>query len=75
MSKVQYFTPEGLEKLKAELEHLTTKGRAEMSHQIAEAREKGEKMAEETGQSAEVREALAEADALAEAEHDPQVVE
>ena len=42
---------------------------------IEEAREKGEKMAEETGQSAEVREALAEADALAEAEHDPQVVE
>ena len=32
-------------------------------------------MAEETGQSAEVREALAEADALAEAEHDSQVVE
>ena len=42
---------------------------------IEEAREKGEKMAEETGQSAEVREALAEADAVAEAEHDPQVVE
>ena len=42
---------------------------------IEEAREKGEKMAEETGQSAEVREALAEADALTEAEHDPQVVE
>ena len=42
---------------------------------IEEAREKGKKIAEETGQSAEVREALAEADTLAEAEHDPQVVE
>ena len=42
---------------------------------IEEAREKGKKIAEETGQSAEVREALAEADPLAEAEHDPQVVE
>jgi len=42
---------------------------------IEEAREKGEKIAKETGQSTEVREALAEADALAEAEHDPQVVE
>ena len=42
---------------------------------IEEAREKGKKIAEETGQSAEVREALAEADTLAEAEHNPQVVE
>ena len=42
---------------------------------IEEAREKGEKIAKETGQSTEVREALAEADTLAEAEHDPQVVE
>ena len=42
---------------------------------IEEAREKGEKIAKETGQSTEVREALAEADALAEAAHDPQVVE
>ena len=42
---------------------------------IEEAREKGKKIAEETGQSTEVREALAEADTLAEAEHDPQVVE
>ena len=42
MSKIQYFTPEGLENLKAELEQLTSKGRAEMSQQIAEAREKGD---------------------------------
>lgn len=41
---------------------------------IEEAREKGEKIAKETGQSAEVREALAEAEAVVEAEHDPQVV-
>lgn len=40
---------------------------------IEEAREKGEKIAKETGQSAEVREALAEAEAVVEAEHDPQV--
>ncbi len=42
MSNIQYFTPDGLEKLKADLEHMTTKGRAEMSQQIAEARDKGD---------------------------------
>ncbi|MCB0430396.1 MAG: transcription elongation factor GreA [Flavobacteriales bacterium] len=42
MSKVQYFTPEGLKKLKDELEHLMTHERAEISRQIAEARDKGD---------------------------------
>lgn len=39
---IQYFTEEGLENLKTELEELKTKGRREMSRQIAEAREKGD---------------------------------
>jgi len=42
MSDVKYFTKEGLEKLRAELEYLKTKGRANMAKQIAEAREKGD---------------------------------
>ena len=42
---------------------------------IEEAREKGEKMAEETGQSAEVREALAEAETVVEAEPAAQAAE
>lgn len=37
-----YFTKEGLEKLKKELEEMRTKGRADMARQIAEAREKGD---------------------------------
>lgn len=37
-----YFTKEGLEKLKKELDELKTKGRVEMARQIAEAREKGD---------------------------------
>lgn len=40
--KISYYTREGLEKLKAELAHLKTKGRAEMARQIAEARDKGD---------------------------------
>ena len=36
---------------------------------IEEAREKAEKMAEDAGQTVEVREALAEAEAVAEGEH------
>lgn len=40
--KISYYTREGLEKLKAELSHLKTKGRAEMARQIAEARDKGD---------------------------------
>lgn len=39
---IQYFTKEGLENLKAELENLKGNGRREMSRQIAEAREKGD---------------------------------
>lgn len=42
MSKVSYYTQEGLEKLKRELHELRTKGRAEIARQIAEAREKGD---------------------------------
>ena len=39
---VSYFTPEGIEKLKAEIHALRTKGRAEMARAIAEARDKGD---------------------------------
>lgn len=42
MADVAYFTKEGLEKLKKEVEELKTKGRAEMAQAIAEAREKGD---------------------------------
>jgi len=42
MSKISYYTQEGLEKLKAELHELRTKGRADIARQIAEAREKGD---------------------------------
>jgi transcription elongation factor GreA len=42
MSKVSYYTKEGLEKLKAELSNLKSKGRASIAHQIAEARDKGD---------------------------------
>ena len=42
MSKVSYLTPEGYEKLKAELEELKTTGRSEVAAAIAEAREKGD---------------------------------
>lgn len=38
----QYYTKEGLEKLKSELEHLTTVERPSISQQIAEARDKGD---------------------------------
>ena len=41
MSKVQYYTEEGLKKLKDELHELKTKGRMDIAHQIAEARVKG----------------------------------
>src|SRR5690606_23133270 len=40
--KISYYTPEGLEKIKAELNELKTKGRAEIARQIAEARDKGD---------------------------------
>jgi transcription elongation factor GreA len=42
MAEVTYLTKEGLEKLKAELQDLRTRGRADMARQIKEAREKGD---------------------------------
>ena len=42
MSHLQYFTAEGLKKLKDELHHLKTHERASISKQIAEARDKGD---------------------------------
>jgi transcription elongation factor GreA len=42
MSKVSYYTEDGLKKLQNELQHLKTKGRAEISRQIADARDKGD---------------------------------
>ncbi len=42
MSKVSYYTKEGLDKLTAELSHLKSKGRADIARQIAEARDKGD---------------------------------
>jgi len=42
MAEIKYFSAEGLEKLREELNELKTKGRADMARQIAEAREKGD---------------------------------
>jgi transcription elongation factor GreA len=42
MSKISYYTEEGLKKLKDELQMLKTKGRSDMAKQIAEARDKGD---------------------------------
>ncbi len=42
MNEVKYFTKDGLEKLKGELEHLKSVERPAISQQIAEAREKGD---------------------------------
>lgn len=42
MAKFQYYTQEGLDKLKAELQDLKVKGRQEIAHAIAEARDKGD---------------------------------
>ena len=42
MSKVSYYTKEGLERLKDELNTLKTSGRTDMARQIAEARDKGD---------------------------------
>lgn len=39
---VNYYTKEGLQRLKDELNELKTKGRANMAKQIAEARDKGD---------------------------------
>ncbi len=42
MAKFQYYTQEKFDELKAELQQLKTQGRADMSAQIAEARDKGD---------------------------------
>ncbi|MDN5202931.1 transcription elongation factor GreA [Fulvivirgaceae bacterium BMA10] len=42
MTKISYYTEEGLNKLKEELNELKTKGRSDISKQIAEARDKGD---------------------------------
>ena len=42
MSSVSYYTPDGLKKLRAELEHMKTVDRPNISNQIAEARDKGD---------------------------------
>jgi transcription elongation factor GreA len=42
MSTVSYYTEEGLNKLKEELNYLKTSGRTNIARQIAEARDKGD---------------------------------
>jgi len=42
MSQINYYTAEGLQKLKDELHHLKTVQRPSISEQIAEARDKGD---------------------------------
>ncbi|RAU83405.1 transcription elongation factor GreA [Pontibacter arcticus] len=42
MSNISYYTAEGLQKLKDELQELRTKGRAHVARQLAEARDKGD---------------------------------
>lgn len=42
MSKISYYTKEGLDKLTKELSDLKTKGRSDIAKQIAEARDKGD---------------------------------
>lgn len=42
MAEVSYYTKEGLEKLKEELQYLKTVGRSNISKAIAEARDKGD---------------------------------
>ncbi|RYZ94816.1 MAG: transcription elongation factor GreA [Sphingobacteriaceae bacterium] len=42
MAEVSYYTKEGLEKLKEELQYLKTTGRTAISNAIAEARDKGD---------------------------------
>jgi transcription elongation factor GreA len=42
MTEIKYYTKEGLEKLKTELEHLVNVERPSISNQIAEARDKGD---------------------------------
>ncbi len=42
MAEVAYFTKEGLENLKQELQYLKTEGRSKIANAIAEARDKGD---------------------------------
>ena len=42
MAKISYYTEEGLNKLRNELNEMKTKGRTEIARQIAEARDKGD---------------------------------
>ena len=42
MSSVSYYTPAGLKKLRAELDHMKSVERPHISNQIAEARDKGD---------------------------------
>lgn len=42
MGTIQYYTEEGLKRLKDELQNLKTKGRQDIAYQIAEARDKGD---------------------------------
>lgn len=42
MAEVAYYTRDGLDKLKEELQHLKTAGRAAIARAIAEARDKGD---------------------------------
>jgi transcription elongation factor GreA len=42
MGQIQYYTEEGLKRLKDELQELKTKGRIDIAKQIAEARDKGD---------------------------------
>ncbi len=42
MAKISYYTKEGLDRLKKELNELKTKGRHDIAQQIAEARDKGD---------------------------------
>ncbi len=42
MGNIQYYTEEGLKKLKDELQELKTRGRTDIARQIAEARDKGD---------------------------------
>jgi transcription elongation factor GreA len=42
MAKISYYTEEGLNRLKSELNEMKTRGRTEIARQIAEARDKGD---------------------------------
>lgn len=42
MSQLNYYTEEGLKRMREELQDLKTRGRSEMAKQIAEARDKGD---------------------------------